>query len=283
MTDGFMECTSKSVSTLSHHAGVLAILDRLGGIEATLKTGPEYLQMLLSEFASADLTTSILKSQRPAFQPSVWDLIDQGSVWWGRDPEGRCSLASVFKEMCSIALYADSIRAGSEALSMERVRCFETALQPVYVPLSLRDLDGHQVKPEIPFDGNVEALHAFTLIRAFQHGALIYLYRAVCGLPALHRLVQQHVQSCLDAIFEIKRPSHVLNCVIFPLFVAGAHAETAKQRTAVLNMVKLIHDDMRFASVESVSRAFEDIWRTDVRNMSWDDVFSHLNPHALVL
>ena len=285
LADGFMECTNKSASTWSHHTGVLAILDRLGGLETMLKTGPEALRMLLSEFASAELTAAVIQGRRPSFAPAVWDTIDQGSVWWGRDPMGRCSLASVFKEMSGIAFYLDDTAHGLQELSMDQVRIFEHALRPVYAPLSVQDLDsvdGCDDKSSVS-DEDAEAFHAFTLMRAFQHGALIFLYRALCGLPALHPLVQQHVQSCLDSIFEIHRPSHVLNCVIFPLFVAGAHAKTASQRTAVLDMVKLIYDDMRFASVQSVSRVFDDIWQNQVQNISWTDMFAPLSPHALVL
>lgn len=281
--DGFIECTEKSASTASHHAGVLAILDRLGGMHSALNCCPDSMHMLLSEFASADLTAAMLQERAPAFTPDTWDIIDQGAVWWGRDPLGRCSLASVFKEMSRMAYYLAATTNMLEEFSMDRIRIFEAALRPVYAPLTAQDLDNTLVADEPLTENDIEAVNAFTLIRAFQHTALIYLYRAICGLPTLHALVQQHVQSCLDCIFEVKRPSKVLNCVIFPLCVAGAHAQSERHQKAVLNMINYIYDDMRFGSISSVSTALNAIWKSESQNMTWSELFADLTPHALVL
>ncbi|KAF7551555.1 hypothetical protein G7046_g7688 [Stylonectria norvegica] len=281
--DGFLECTQRSASTSSHHAGVLAILQRLGGMHAVLDIGQPSVHMLLSEFASSDLTSAMIQGRPPSFPPTIWDAVDEGSVWWGRDPLGRCSLAAVFREISTMCFYLEATTNMYEEFSMDRIRLFEATLRPVYAPLTVQDLDDTVDGGENLSERDLEAVHAFTLIRAFQHTALIYLYRAICGLPTLHPLVQQHVQSCLDCIFEIKRPSKVLNCIIFPLFVAGAHAQSARQQRAVLNMANLIYDEMRFASVHSVTSALDVMWKTESQNMTWNELFAELSLHALVL
>lgn len=278
--DGFLECTQKSASTASHHSGVMALLEQLGGIYFVLNSCPDSLHMLLSEFASSDLTTAILQGRPPSFPPDLWDVLDQGAVWFSRDPLGRCSLSHVLQEMASMAFYLDATTNLYEEFSMERIRQYEAALRPVYAPLTIDDLD---VSGDNLGEMDGEAVQAFTLIRAFQHAALIYLYRALCGLPTLHPLVQQHVQSCLDCIFEIKRPSKVLNCIIFPLCVAGAHSQSTRHQKSVLNMVNVIYDDMRFGSIHAVSTALSAIWKTETENMTWSEMFSELSPHALVL
>lgn len=278
----------KSASTSSHHSGVLAILERLGGIRAALRKAPEPLHMLLSEFATTDLTTAVIRGRPASFAPGVWDLIDQGPVWWGRDPLGRVSLASVFREMAGMSLYLEATTTTmAEDFSIARVRQFEAALRPVYAPLTIEDCgDGRSTASEgsdAPSATEMEAVHAFTLIRAFQHAALLYLYRAICGLPTRHALVQQHVKSCLACIFEIPRQAKVINCVIFPLFIAGAHSVSAAEQRAVLDMTDLLYDDMRFASIEAVKSVFKTVWFSHSINQSWFDVFKHLSPHALVL
>lgn len=179
-----------------------------------------------------------------------------------------------------MAFYLDATTNQYEEFSMERIREFEAALRPVYAPLTVEDLD---TTGESLGEKDLEGVQAFTLMRAFQHAALIYLYRAVCGLPTLHPLVQQHVQSCLDCIFEIKRPSKVLNCIIFPLCVAGAHSQSARHQKSVLNMVNVIYDDMRFGSIYAVSTALSAIWKEDTQNMTWSEIFAELSPHALIL
>ncbi|KAF0319047.1 hypothetical protein GQ607_013728 [Colletotrichum asianum] len=282
--DGYMSCILKSASTSSHYSGILAILERLGGIDAVIQTAAEPLHMLISEFATTDLTTSMIQGRPPYFAPEVWDLLDRGPVWWGRDPLGRCSLASVFREIASMSQYLQATAESTEELSMERIRKFEAALRPVYAPLSLEECDGRSPS-ELSESSSVveaEATHAFTLVRIFQHAALLYLYRAMCGLPTLHPLVQQHVKSCLACIFEIPKEAKVRNCIIFPLFVAGAHVKSPEEQKSVLGMADVVYDGMRFASIEAVKSVFKAVWSSN-SDTSWSEMFRYLSPNALVL
>lgn len=284
--DGYVGCTSGTASTSSHYHGVLAILQRLGGIHSVLKMAPEPLHMLISEFVTTDLTASIIRGRPPVFLPEVWDVIDQGPVWWSKDPLGRASLASVFREMAGMSQYLEATATMAQEFSIERVRRFEAALRPVYAPLTMDDIDCQSKSSDSSGKLSameIEAVHAFTLIRAFQHAALLYLYRAICGLPTRHALVQQHVKSCLGSIFEIPRQAKVLNCVIFPLFLAGCHAVSAEDQIAVMNMVDLLYDHMRFASIEAVRSVFKANWCSSQANTSWFEVFKNLGPNALVL
>ncbi|KAM0285310.1 hypothetical protein ACHAQH_001499 [Verticillium albo-atrum] len=282
--DGLVEGSATS-ATMKHHVGVLAILEQLGGLPSVIGQGQESMDMLLSEFASADLTTALLQKRPLGFPPDVWDAIDKGSVWWGRDPRGRCSLAAVFNEMATLATYYEAVRTGAEKLSVDRVRAFEASLQPVYAPLTVEDLgSGTEVEESLPLgQGEIEAVEAFKLVRAFQQTALIYLYRVICGLPTSHPLVQQHVEPCLDGLFEVQRSSHIYHCVIFPLYIAGAHAQSDRRRAGVSDMVSGIFDDMRFGSVRAVGEALRDVWRRDVESMTWADMFGFLSPYAVVL
>ncbi|KAG7116602.1 hypothetical protein HYQ45_015987 [Verticillium longisporum] len=282
--DGLVEGSATS-ATMKHHVGVLAILDQLGGLTKVVGKGQESMDMLLSEFASADLTTALLQQRTPGFAPHVWDVIDKGSVWWGRDAKGRCSLAAVFHDMATLATYHEAVRTGAESLSVDRIRAFEASLQPVYAPLTTEDLgsDPDAGEPLPLGQGEIEAVEAFKLVRAFQRTALIYLYRVICGLPTCHALVQQHVEPCLDGLFEVHPSSHIYHCVIFPLYVAGAHAQTSKRRAGVSDMVSGIFNDMRFGSVRAIGEALRDVWRRDAERMSWADMFGFLSPYAVVL
>ncbi|KZL64657.1 C6 finger domain-containing protein (putative fungal zinc cluster transcription factor) [Colletotrichum tofieldiae] len=275
--DGFLECAQASASTSSHHGGVRAIVDRLGGIQSVLETSHESVHMLLSEFASTDLTGIMLKGGKPSFPSEIWDTIDKRSVWWGRDILGRSSLASVFQQTSRLAWYLDALNMGREQLSMQIIRDFETGLSPMYARITdtCTDVANGEADPE--------ANHAFTLIRAFQHTALIYMYRAICGLPVSHSLVQQHVLPCLECILDIKQPSKVLNCVIFPLLVAGAHVQSPRHRKAVLGLIHIIRDEIRFASFHSVGDVLSAIWKSDEEEVSWFAMFSELGSDAIVL
>ncbi|RMJ19355.1 hypothetical protein CDV36_000984 [Fusarium kuroshium] len=286
--DGFLECARSSMSTSSHRDGVLAILQRLGGIEAVLGSGQDPLHMLLSEFATTDLTRAMLTGQAPSFSPALWDVVDRGPVWWGRDTMGYCSLSSVFQEISSMAFYLEDVAQMRQEFSIERIRTFEVSLRPTYAPLALEDLpspgSSSGSSPKEPTESDKESAQAYSLVRIFQHSALIYLYRAICGLPSNHALVQQHTQSCLDCILSIQRPSKILNCSVLPLCIAGAHAQCPKQQRAVRSIATFIYDEIRFASVNSVVAALEAIWkRTPEESLTWTEMFSHLNPEAIIL
>ncbi|TPX15289.1 uncharacterized protein E0L32_004566 [Thyridium curvatum] len=278
--DGYLECAEKSASTASHHAGANAIIERLGGVEVVLDTGPEALHLLVSEFASTDLTTAMLNGGRPSFSPQMWDKIDRRSVWWSRDPNARfLSLATVLGCISSMVHYLDDVNSGLVTHSDERVREFEMALTPTYAGFSTLSC-GVYTGPE---DEDLEAVHAYALTRSFQHAGLIYLYRAICGLPMDHWLVQQHVLPCLDCILNVKRPSKVVNCALFPLLVAGTHVQSARHQREIVNVLNLLHDRMKFASVQSVSAVLNDIWNSDPGNMAWFEMFTGLGTDAAVL
>ncbi|KAM5342183.1 hypothetical protein ACJ41O_015214 [Fusarium nematophilum] len=283
--DGFLECAQSSSSTSSHRDGVLAIVDRLGGMTAVLGTGQDPLHMLLSEFATADLARAMLTGQAPSFSPSIWEVVGRGPVWWGRDTLGYCSLSSVFQQISHMAFYLEATTHMIEEFSIEQIRIFEAALRPTYAPLAIEDLTS---SPSPSENGSVEcdseSAQAFSLVRIFQHSALIYLYRAICGLPANHALVQQHTQSCLDCIFSIKRPSKILNCSVLSLCIAGAHSQDPKQQGGVRGVAAFIYDEIRFAAVQSVTAALEAIWkRSSEENLTWTEMFAHLNPQAIIL
>lgn len=98
--DGFIDCSQQSASTVSHGAGVRAIIDHLGGFSALIHKGQkDMVHMLLSEFASTDLTRALLENREPCFPPEIWLNIESGPVWLEK-PSYGVTPAVVF---CSVA------------------------------------------------------------------------------------------------------------------------------------------------------------------------------------
>ncbi|TLD07446.1 hypothetical protein PgNI_10730 [Pyricularia grisea] len=290
--DGFIEFVTGFVSTSSHHKGVMALVGQMGGIERVLRRSEPSLQMLLAEFVSADLTTSLLHSRPPSFPASVWTTVDEGAVWWNRDPLQRASLAKVFGDMSAMSFYLESIRSGQVEMSMDTVRMFEQSFLPSYGTPAIK-LEPTSSNPPSPTNDDrrnvvttredVTAVHAFALIRAFQHAALIFLYRAICRLPIIHPLVHQHVQAGIQSLLEIDRKSKSLNCIIFPLYVVGAHAKLPEHRDTVLDLVNLLYENMRFASVRAVMRELQAVWSSNAQDLTWQELFGGLDSNVLVL
>lgn len=281
--DGFIDCSQQSASTASHQAGVRAIVDHLGGFPALIDKNQRDTGMLMSEFASTDLTRAVLGDRPPCFPSSIWDIIERGTVWWEKPHYGQTTLASVFGVLAEMAFYRHSVRTNCIDPSLDKIQSFERALQPTFLTLSLDHLSSPStyLVPDTDADQTTQTM-AFT--RAFQHTALIYLYRAVCGLPARHCLVQQHVQSCLTCIRGISRTSKAHNCIIFPLYVSGAHAFGSEQQGFVLGELDSIYQTLRFSSLLSIRVALEGLWASEqMCDGDWTGMFVGLCRDVLVL
>lgn len=281
--DGFIECRNQSASTASHHGGVRAIVDHLGGFTALIDMGQSDMNMLLSEFASTDLTRALLDDRFPCFPADIWLRIEHGTVWWEKYTYNGTTMATVFHIMTQISFYRQRIKGGDrERLSMEVVRDFEQSLQPSFLVLNLDHLNSPNTYTV--HESNLEPkMQAVSFIRAFQHSALLYLYRAICGLPPRHCLVQQHVQSCVECIRGICPGSKAHNCIVFPLYVMGAHAFTPDHQEIVLERLGIIYECIRFSSVLSVCSALKDLWASPRHDGDWCDMFKSSGEDVLVL
>ncbi|KAJ5678575.1 Zn(II)2Cys6 transcription factor [Penicillium maclennaniae] len=280
--DGFIDCAEQSASTISHQAGVRAIVEKLGGFNMLIDEGQKDTpHMLLSEFASTDLTRAILDDRVPSFPARIWRNIERGTVWWEKQTYG-VTLAVVFRTMTQIAFYRQSVQAGDEELSIEKVRDFERCLQPSFSVLRLDHFNCPEEETLSKFE--MERLNqtiAFT--RAFQHSALIYLYRTICGFSPRHHLVQQHVNFCMGCIKAISSSSKAHNCIVFPVYVVGAHSFTPGHQQDILDTLDSIYLRLRFNSLLSIRAALEDLWSSRRQEGDWRDMFTCLGNHILVL
>ncbi|KAL4895058.1 putative Zn(II)2Cys6 transcription factor [Aspergillus ambiguus] len=280
--DGYIDCTEQSASTASHKAGVQAMVEQLGGLTALLDNGQSNMSMLMSEFATTDLTRSLLDDRLPCFPADIWTRIESSTVWWEKQKYGGMTMGSVFGIMAAMASYRQSVQTDGMEPSIERIQEFERSLQPTFFTLDLEHL--RTPDPYIVEESDADqAMQTVAFTRAFQHSALIYLYRAVCGLPARHCLVQQHVQSCFTCIMGISSQSKAHNCIIFPLYVSGAHSFGAEQQSFVLRKIDEIYQTLRFASLLSIRAALEDLWASAAHDGRWSDMFTFLRPGVLVL
>ncbi|KAL6247971.1 hypothetical protein RBB50_005319 [Rhinocladiella similis] len=282
-SDGFVECNHPDSSTLSHHAGARAIINSLGGLSAIMSNGETSIKMLLSEFATTDLTNALLHGTPPSFPSTTWEMMDMNAVWWEKTPSGMESFASMFKKMSELATYHDLVSLGQHEFSVHRIKDFEADLRPGYASISPVELTDHKEEEEDRKPLDPDMVPSSALLRAFQHSANLYLYRAVCGLPANHYVVQQHAQACLDCIMGMPPQSKALNCALFPLLVSGAHAFIDSSQQAILRKLDVVYSNLKFNAVKSIRSALEDLWKSPRQGGSWFEMFTGLDAQALVL
>jgi hypothetical protein len=278
--EGYVNCTNDDASTQCHAAGALAILEALGGFEAAYTSSDRMTRMLLSEFASTDLTDALLQGRKPSFPAEIWDKMEPCSVWW-ESSSGTKSLATVLATMAAMATYHREIRDGANACS-GTIQAFERALQPSYTMLDLSKDTNAQEESACDLS-DATAASSLSLYRAFQHAGLIYLYRAIINIPIQHFLIQQHVHACLECIQGMDTKSRVQNCALFPLYIVGAHALTDAHRACIVERLDMIYANLGFQSVSSVRSTLRKIWEAPSSPGTWSDVFKNTAVHTLVI
>ncbi|KAI0007140.1 fungal-specific transcription factor domain-containing protein [Xylariaceae sp. FL0662B] len=274
LLDGYVDCTQQHASTRSHYAGALAIIDALGGFESVWASSQMESSLLLSEFASTDLTDALLQGRAPAFPAIIWEKIQSKPVWWETTSYGTSSLASIFGTMAEMGFYSQYIRDGYE-ICKEKVLEFESALLPAWSTLEADARMGKGIIKALDHARMLE-LFANSFVRAFQHAGLIYLYRVICNLSTCHLLVQQHVHACLDIIQGIDLSCKAQSCVLFPLYVAGAHSLATVHRECVIERLDAVYAKIRFQSVLSARAALHNLWKSDRQLGDWKTTFQGL-------
>jgi hypothetical protein len=278
--EGYLNCTNDNASTGCHLAGVLAIVNTLGGYNAVWSSSDRITQMLLSEMASTDLTDAILQGRRPSFPSQIWTQMESGSVWWECVPSAT-SLGSVLSILAEMSYYHYTLQNGGNARSAT-IHDFERTLQ------------ASETKPDVIREASTEngvgshalrpaATASLCLIRAFQHTGLIYLYSAICNIPFNHYLIQQQVHACLECIQNMDKTSKAQNCALFPLYVAGAHSITDYHRARILETLASVYTNLQFQSVLSIQTALQQMWQLDGSSEAWSSIFQGRAVHTLVI
>jgi hypothetical protein len=278
--EGYVNCMKEDASTHCHLAGALAIIDALGGFQSAWSSSDRITRMLLSELASTDLTDALLQDRRPSFPAIIWRHMEAGSVWWESVP-GTNSLGSVLFTMAEMSFYRHKLQNGTDAC-VQKEQAFERALQPTYSMLdyAAESCPGGDVGKQL---FHPVATASLSLIRAFQHAGLIYLYSAIHNIPTKHFLVQQHVHACLECIQGMDTRSRAQNCALFPLYVAGAHSIVDAHRTCVLETLENIHNNLRFESVLSIRTTLETLWHPGRSPTTWSTSFKNTAMCTLII
>ena len=278
--DGYIDCKRDFAATLSHHAGVKATINCLGGFNMVRSFGDEAFKILLSQFATADLSTAMLRCTVPSFSPDIWTTMCAHRVWWATEASDALMLAKVFQEISAMIFYANEIEKGLSEMSLERIASFEASFGPVYDSIAS---SGWPEEPRAGSSLDFGHVNRRAFLHSYQHSASIFLYRVICGLPLRHYLVQQHVYGCINIIVAMDESSKSLNCVLLPLCIAGSHVQSAGLRALLLTKLEVIHQHLKFESVISIKQWLLGLWESLSPRETWTELFQNLNHQAAVV
>lgn len=280
MLDGYLNPQDGMAATIEHQLGAQAVINILGGpLEAISRAAPNEL-ILLSEFASMDLSRALIIGERPYIAPELWSKFDTGRSWW-EDIGGEESPAAIFKELAKMAHYALDLANNPESeVSVEKVQGFESNLQAPLKEVSLYSVM-HDTTEDLA--QHHRYMEAQSLFRAFRYCALIYLYRAICKLPTHHKLVQQRVQQCLESLSMLSEQAGYQTCALFPYCVAGAHSIADFHQETVTKNLDIIEIQLQFGNLKVLQSYLRTLWQPGRQAGDWFHMFKDFSKGVYIL
>ncbi|KUL86511.1 hypothetical protein ZTR_04211 [Talaromyces verruculosus] len=282
--DGVIDPNDESAACHVHYRGGRAILSQWKLHQQLLQRHKRGLPaLMLSCFATMDLTYSLLTGEEQYFRDTTWAHFAGSDGWWGVLPpcdpfldimrilSRLAHLGHVVHSGGDTALFSDELEAltmvlrgyatltdGLELLSplqqndlfaLKTSRNTQTPLAPhLLLPMS-------SCEPQLDFD---ESWTVFC--NAYRLAGLIYIYRVFHRLDVSHPLVQQATSYGLRAICDSRLKGKLAHCLLFPALVIGAHCQTAQQQKANLSAMQSTAAFLNFGSLRVMETFLQGLW-----------------------
>jgi len=265
--DGIIEPITESSATHHHLSGGRAILKQWKGMRDVFQLKYELPILMLSIFATMDLTHAILIGDDPYFDASSWTDFADCEPWWGKVKRDDDFLETM------------AILSQLAGLGHEVVRCRGTA--PIGVLFSIHTALEQQAvrQEEAGRTADQKAWGAFCA--SYRFTASIYLYRALSALDVDHPLVQQSVSDCMDVIAGRDLTDKLHHCILFPVLIVGSHCLLSEQRLEIRKSIAKTASYLSFEALRSLESFLEKRWdeldtSTECRESSWWTYFGEI-------
>lgn len=261
--DGIIEPIKETSATHHHLVGGKAILKQWAGMRGIYKQKYELPILMLSIFATMDLTHTLLIGDEPYFEASSWAEFGDCEPWWGNIKSN-----DEFLETMAILSQLASLGHG--------VRHLKNTV-PIAILLSIQMALDHQEEG----DGSPENVAWTAFCACYRFTALVYLYRALSGLDVSHLLVQQAVRACMEVISGPDLTPNLHHCILFPLLIVGSHCLLKEQRIEIQRSVERSASYLSFESLRSLSEFLHRRWakldsKSDCIEASWWEYFDEI-------
>ncbi|KAH0286263.1 hypothetical protein KCU62_g6850, partial [Aureobasidium sp. EXF-3399] len=253
MLDGIIEPQEDGPAAAFHLRGGRAILQHGNHLTevSSNKSGP--MSLLLSVYATMDLTYAIMGGEAPHLGPDIWLQLADGEAWWTGISDDHA-----FVDI--MALFAQLAQLGHQA----RITGLPVPVRELLeIQLTLgrteTRLDNLSVT-SLAEDGSlsIDALAVFC--SAYRASARIYMYRALCSLEISDVLVQESVQEGIDALQQGPEIGKLAHCLLFPCLMIGTHCIDPEAQQTVLSSLEIAGDYLSFGSVKIMERFLKDVW-----------------------
>lgn len=263
--DGIIEPSTETSATHHHLVGGKAILKHWGGVSGIFKQKGELPILMLSIFATMDLTHALLMGDEPYFDASSWAEFGGGEPWWGNVPANDDFLETM-AILSQLATLGHGVRFCKKTVAIGMLLSIQNTLE-------------HQATSASEESPDKAAWAAFCSVYRFT--ASVYLYRALSGLDVDHPLVQQAVTGCMDVVGGTVLTHKLHHCILFPLLVVGTHCTSNEQRNLVRRSLVQTSTYLSFESLHSLESFLERRWvrldeKSDAIQSSWWEYFDEI-------
>jgi hypothetical protein len=272
--DGILEPSSQTSAIHHHLAGGKAILNHSGGVAGIFKSKAELPILMLSIFATMDLTHATLIGDEPYFEASSWMKLGGAKAWWGSvDPED--DFLETMAILSRLAALGHAVRHLNETIPIGTLVSIQGALdEQASRQINLSDSE------KDPEKGS-EKMGWAAFCSVYRYTASIYLYRALSGLDVGHALVQQAVSKCIEVIGGTALTVKLHHCILFPLLVVGTHCLSQGQQALVRQSILHTSTYLSFESLHSLTSFMESRWAKldedpQCVDITWWDYFDEI-------
>lgn len=267
--DGIIEPSTDNSATHHHLVGGKAILKHWGGVKGIFETKRELPILMLSIFATMDLTHALVIGDEPYFEAKSWAELGGHEAWWG-----TVNSDDDFLETMSILSQLATLGHGVLHLKIT---------VPIDVLLSIQMALEQQATRQLEADDkDPDRLAWAAFCSVYRFTASVILYRALSGLDVNHPLVQQAVTACMEVVDGTALTLKLHHCILFPLLVVGTHCLLEEQRAIVRRSIMHTSSYLSFESLRSLTTYLERRWaklddqKSGCLQMGWWEYFDEI-------
>jgi hypothetical protein len=244
--DGIIEPISNSSATHHHLVGGKAILQHWGGVQGIFDNKEDLPILMLSIFATMDLTHALLIGDQPYFEASSWAEFGDCEPWWGNVKSNDDFLETM-------AILTQLATLGNRIKHLQDTPAIGTLLS---IQMDLEQ----QTKEQSDGEEDADKLAWTAFCSVYRFTASVYLYRALSGLDVDHMLVQQAVSGCMEVIGGPNLTHKLHHCILFPVLVVGTHCMLPSQRDQIRKSIVQTATYLSFESLHSLESFLERRW-----------------------
>lgn len=243
--DGILEPLTESTAVSAHLVGGKAILKQWTNMKDIIHLKYELPVLMLSIFATMDLTHAMLIGDDPYFDAASWAEFGNCEAWWG-----NVQADDDFLEIMAILSQLSTL--GHEVCNFRSTAPIGILLA---IQTALEKTDNKSSEKASPKD---LAWNAFCA--TYRYAASVYLFRALSALEVDHALVQNAVTLCIEVVAGSDLTDKLHHCILFPLLIVGTHCLVEEQRVHIRKSIARTSSYLSFEALRSLEAFLEKRW-----------------------